>query len=102
MSNRITKSAKGKECQIRIPHVCSHNPETVVWAHANGLAAGKGIGMKSPDALGSYACQKCHDLYDMRTPISGTGLTHDQVKLYFYEGHMRSLKILIKEGLIKI
>lgn len=102
MSSKITKSAKGKECQVRIPGVCSGDSSTVVWAHANGLASGKGIGMKSNDILGAYACQNCHDLYDMRTPISHTGLTNDKVKLYFLEGHLRSLQILINEGLVKL
>ena len=53
--SKITESARGQQCQVNIPGVCSGNPETVVWAHANGLQFGKGIGMKSPDALGSYA-----------------------------------------------
>lgn len=97
--SKITESARGQECQVRIPGVCNGNPETVVWAHANGLLAGKGIGMKSKDILGAYACSNCHDYYDRR--ISGPGVNYDQIKLDFYEGHMRSLAILIEKGLVR-
>ena len=57
--SKITESARGQQCQVNIPGVCSGNPETVVWAHANGLQFGNGIGMKSPDALGSIRLFRC-------------------------------------------
>lgn len=97
--SKITESAKGMDCQVRIIGVCNGNSETVIWAHANGLLAGKGIGMKSKDILGAYACQSCHDYYDRR--VSGSGIDHDKVKLDFYEGHLRSLAILVEKGLVK-
>ena len=97
--SKITESARGQQCQVNIPGVCSGNPETVVWAHANGLQFGKGIGMKSPDALGSYACQPCHDAYDRRIITN-----HDRqfIEYCFMEGHMKSLRILIDKGLVKV
>ena len=97
--SRITESARDQECQVRIPGVCSGDSSTVVWAHAIGTASGKGIGMKSPDALGSYACQPCHDAYDRRIRTN-----HDRqfIEHCFMEGHMKSLKILIDKGLVKI
>ena len=98
MSNKITKSAKDKECQIRIPGVCNRNPETVVWCHANGLASGKGIGMKSFDLGGAYGCQACHDAYDRRIK---TDFPYEQIQVCFFEGHLRSLQILINDGLVK-
>lgn len=98
--SRITKSAKGEECQIRIPGVCLGTSETVVWCHANGSAAGKGIGMKSNDLLGAYGCQRCHGVYDRRTRLAAN-YTSDQIKLMFWEGHARSLLILIQKGLVK-
>ena len=97
--SKITDSAKGQECQVRIPGVCSGDSSTVVWAHAIGTASGKGIGMKSPDALGSYACQPCHDAYDRRIRTN-----HDRqfIEHCFMEGHMKSLRILIEKGLVKV
>ena len=98
--SRITDSAKGQECQVRIPGVCSGDNSTVVWAHAIGLASGRGLGIKAPDLLGAYACHKCHDAYDRR--IKPYGVLYHNVKECFYEGHLRSLKILIDEGIIKL
>lgn len=95
----ITQSARGEQCQIRIPGVCNHNPETVVFCHANGSAAGKGIGMKSPDILGAYGCSACHAVVDRLVPLP-KHLTRDDVKLMFYEGHARTVLRLIEKGLI--
>jgi hypothetical protein len=94
----ITESARGEECQIRMPG-CSFNREQTVWAHANGSAAGKGIGMKSPDLLGAYACFNCHRVVDgqMKPPL---GWTRDDVRLAFWEGHARSILKLMEKNLI--
>jgi hypothetical protein len=98
--SKITESARNEDCQIRIPGVCNFDPATTVWCHGNGSAAGKGIGMKSHDILGSYGCSNCHAVVDHIVPLP-PGLTRIEVKLFFYEGHFRSLVILIKKGLVK-
>lgn len=99
--SKVTQSARGEQCQIRIPHVCrAPVTETVVWCHANGSAAGKGIGMKSHDFLGAYGCQGCHDVYDRRVNLP-PGMCREDVELAFWEGHARSLVMLVKKGLVK-
>lgn len=98
--SKITESARNEDCQIRIPGACNFNPETTVWCHANGSAAGKGMWMKAHDILGAYGCNSCHDVYDRRSPVP-YGLTYLEVKLFFLEGLMRSLVILIRKGLVK-
>jgi hypothetical protein len=95
----ITESAKGEQCQVRIPSVCTGNSETVVWAHAIGLASGRGIGKKANDLAGAYACQKCHDCYDRR--IRPYDVPYQRIKECFFDGHLRSLDILIEKGLVK-
>ena len=98
----ITSSARGERCQIRLPHVCKDpQTDTVVWCHANGSAAGKGIGMKSADLLGAYGCQACHDIYDRRVLTMPSGMCREDVELSFWEGHARSLVILTKKGLVR-
>lgn len=97
--SKITQSARGEGCSVRIPGVCLRTSETVIWAHANGSAAGKGIGMKSSDILGAYACQACHDVYDRRAPLP-IGHFREAVEVYFWEGHARSLLLLMKKGLV--
>lgn len=84
---------------VRIPGHCLFHPETVIWAHSNALAAGKGVGLKSIDILGSYACHVCHDIYDRRRPTPA-GMTREEIELAFHEGHCRSVIRLFEKGLI--
>jgi hypothetical protein len=103
--SKIRESANGMECQMRLPGICNHNRETVVWMHANGSAAGKGIGMKSHDLLGAYGCSNCHDVYDRRRGPSnfpGCTATWPEVEIAFHEAHQRSLVLLIERGIIVI
>lgn len=97
--SKITESARGEECKVRLPDVCNFNSETTIWAHANGLSAGKGKGLKSPDALGTYACSACHDVIDGRVPRP-SGMTREDVLLAFCEGHQRSFIKLLEKGLV--
>lgn len=65
--SKLTKLARGRECQVRLP-CCNHNPETTVLAHFR-LAGICGIGMKPHDILGAWACSACHDEIDRRTRL---------------------------------
>ena len=98
--SKVTKSARGRDCQIRLPSVCNFNPETTVLCHANGLSAGKGIGLKSHDLFSAYGCSSCHDVYDRRK--KHPYLSYAEVEVCFMEGHWRTLQILIDEGVIKL
>ena len=93
--SKIRKSARGQDCQVRIVGICNFNPETVVLAHVGG----GGMGIKSGDNEAAYCCSACHDAIDGRV-ISG--FTPDELKLWHYEGVMRTQSILIKAGLIII
>ena len=97
----ITESARGEICELRLPGACSFSREQTVWAHANGISIGKGIGMKSPDILGAYACWRCHNVYDRREKPP-FGMTYDDVELAFWHGHARSLVKLFEKGVVKI
>lgn len=50
---------------VRAPF-CNFNPETTVLAHYR-MAGVSGMGMKSPDLCGAWACSACHDYVDGRT-----------------------------------
>ena len=93
---KLRKEAKGRGCMVRIPEVCNHNSETVVLAHYR-LAGVSGIGMKSPDILGAWACSACHDAIDRR---AHTDLDRDYVRLLHLEGIARTLAQLNREGLL--
>ena len=92
--SKLRKSAKGRECQVRMGGICNGNPETVVLCHLNG----GGMGTKHPDLFAAFACSSCHDEADGRTMICD----RDWVKKCFYEGIFRTQAIWIKEGLISV
>ena len=97
--SKIRESAEGVPFQIRMIDICNHDPRTTVWCHANGSAAGKGSGMKSHDLLGAYGCSACHDVYDRR---KNTDTPRVEVENAFWEGHARSLVLLIERGIIVV
>ena len=82
---------------VRLPGICNFNSETVVLAHIR-LAGVSGMGMKSPDLIGAWACSACHDELDGRTHKSG--LSHDELRLAHFEGMARTIAQLEKEGLV--
>lgn len=94
---KITKSAQGQDCQVRIPGVCNHNPETTVLAHLNG----GGMGMKAPDWQGAYCCSACHSWLD-------GGWTNDDCATRrirdnaHYEAVFRTQALLIEQGLLEV
>ena len=64
VSPRIRKSARGRNCSLRLP-CCNYRPETTVLAHIRMLG-NAGIGMKPDDWFAVYACSSCHDAIDRR------------------------------------
>lgn len=91
--SKLRKSARGRECQIRIPGVCNGNPETTVLCHLNGA----GMGMKHPDLFGAFGCSSCHDEVDRRTTTYDyVSVRHDHL-----EAVIKTQAIWLKEGLIK-
>lgn len=94
---KITRSARGEQCQVRIPNVCNGNPETTVLAHLNG----GGIGYKAKDIHGAYSCSDCHRWLDggfTQTP----NIQRSIRDLYHLEGVIRTQSIMLDKGLIKI
>lgn len=61
--SRITRSAKLRSCSVRLQG-CTNDRGSVVFAHAPSVS--KGMGFKSPDWWGAFACHFCHDILDGR------------------------------------
>jgi len=97
MASKLTKSARGQDCQIRIPGICNHNPETVVLAHLPG----GGVGGKMSDIHGAYACSDCHAVIDGAN-WQGQCWPSDTLRLWHYEGVIRTQIIMLDIGLIKL
>ena len=92
----LRKLARGRDCMVRLPGICNFNPETTVLAHyrMHGLS---GIGMKSPDIFGAWACSACHDEVDRRS----RNMSESEAALFHLEGVLRTQYALILEGAIK-
>ncbi|MFN2095142.1 DUF1364 domain-containing protein [Pantoea agglomerans] len=96
MKKNLRKAARGRECTIRIPGVCSFNPETSVLAHyrLSGLC---GTGIKPSDLTGAIGCDNCHAAVDGRLK---TEYSYEELRLMHAEGVLRTLDIWEREGLI--
>ena len=94
----LRKLARGRECAVSIPGVCTGDPETTVLAHFR-LAGISGMGMKSPDVVAAWACSACHDAVDRRAHMD---LDRDYVRLAHLEGVIRTQAELLKLGVIQI
>lgn len=97
MSDKYTKSANGRECQIRSPF-CTGHTEGVVLCHLRMMNI-SGYGLKAPSQLAAFGCQPCHDFVDGRA--DKTTYTYDERRLYLLEGMARTQAIWIKEGWLK-
>jgi hypothetical protein len=54
---------------------------------------------KAHDLLGAYGCSACHDVYD-RKRRAPAGVTREEVELAFWEGHARSVVLLLEKQII--
>jgi hypothetical protein len=89
--SKLTMSAQGENCLIRLP-CCNHNPDTVVGCHYR-MAGFSGIGFKSPDWLLAFGCSECHRWVD----------THKdpETVIAFLHAVVRTIARQIEKGLIK-
>jgi len=94
----IRKSARGEVCQVRYPGICTHDPAHTILSHYRGSAGGKGLSIKSADACSAYACTSCDAVYDGQAPREG--FSKQEADLWWMHGHMRTLVILEKKGLL--
>jgi hypothetical protein len=93
--SKLRNSAKGRDCQVRLPFICNYRNETTVLAHLGGA----GMGMKRDDIHAAFCCSDCHDVVDGR--VKSTELARFEVLIYFYQAIIRTQEIWIKEGLIR-
>lgn len=92
----IRKSAKGQDCQVRVPGVCNGDPSTTVLAHLNG----GGMGAKAGDHEAAYCCSACHSWLD--GGYAQAGHFKDMRDLWHLEGVIRTQRLLIEQGLMEV
>ena len=98
-SQKLRDSAKGQECTIQCPSVCSHDPDTTVLAHLTNES--HGMGLKADDVSACFACSSCHDWIDRRTmsPYFPDGSDREW---YMRRAMVRTWRRWIEMGLVKI
>jgi len=85
---------------VRLPGICSYDPETVVLAHYR-MAGFCGMGQKMDDLFGAFCCDRCHSVIDNRV-LTADGLSRADIKQYHLEGILRTQKIWLENGLITL
>lgn len=92
----LRRLARGKDCMLRVPGVCIHDPETTVLAHIRrgGVA---GVGQKPADLIAVWACAACHDVIDGR---GNPGMPRGELDGYVLEALCRQLNEYTREGVV--
>ena len=99
--SKLRQSARGRDCQVRIPGTCKNDTSTTVLAHLNG----GGMGRKRKDIHAAFCCGACHDVVDGRAKaldIWGEPIQPIEILLWRHEGVLRTQEIWLEEGLIDI
>ena len=94
--SKIRKSARLKDCLVRIPGVCNFNPETTIAAHIS-IAGLHGMGLKASDLLTVRCCSSCHDVIDGRVKSE---FSKAEIKGFLLDALCRTLVEYEQEGLI--
>lgn len=100
-SRKILNHAKGQPCQLALPGICGHDPETTVFSHLNGHAFGKGAGVKAHDFAGVFADYCCHTYLDVghgTNPI----ISDLELSQALLKGVIGTWLILIEDGIIHV
>lgn len=96
-SKKITDSARNAPCTLNIVGVCNHDSTTTVYAHIPDEY--KGVGYKSSDLSGCYACSSCHDVIDGRTNNKEYS---DRKEFYLFRAWRRTLFMLIEKDILYV
>lgn len=89
--SKLTQSARGETCLIRLP-CCNHNPETTVGCHFR-MSGFSGMGLKPPNWMLAFGCSACHQAVDSSKD--------PEVQLAFAQAVFRTIARQIEKGLIK-
>lgn len=90
----IETYARGQDCLIRIPGVCSGNNEQTVPCHIN-LMGYRGMAIKMPSLFIAFGCLNCHDAIDRRRYLK---LDRDYVRICALEGMIRTQAYILENA----
>ena len=89
-SKKLTDAAEGRPCVLC--GACG----TTVAAHSNALSHGRGMGLKAPDFMVAYVCQRHHDLIDGRAGL----LAENDKREMWMRAWARTVKLWFDEGIV--
>lgn len=90
---RLIAKAKDYPCAH-----CNAQNGTIVPAHCNELALGRGFAHKTPDYLVAYLCHECHDAVDGRR----YGLSLEEKRAMWNRAYVVTVSWWFRDGLVKI
>lgn len=77
-SKALRDDARGRECTLQIPGVCSHDPDQTVGCHLRLFGFG-GMSMKPDDIHMIDACGACHSKLDARGSWQEYGIDFEHI-----------------------
>ncbi|MDO6718832.1 DUF1364 family protein [Psychrosphaera sp. 1_MG-2023] len=96
VSKKLRESARGRECQIRIPGVCNYDTDTTVLAH---VGKNSGMGMKAHDIESAHGCSDCHGVLDGQIQ---SRFSNQELRLFGYEAAERTRAIFLELDLLRV
>ena len=76
--SKITASANGEDCQVRIVGVCTYDSAKTIWSHARHGSAGKGKSIKACDSTCYPACADRPGVVGCHTLLGAAGMDRDE------------------------
>ena len=84
-------------CRLLPCSHCQAEDGTVVAAHSNFYADGKGRGLKASDAAVAALCFRCHTQMD-----SGKDMSRDERREMFQAAHIKTLRTMLERGILTV
>lgn len=75
---------------------CNRRDGTIVAAHCNELALGRGFAHKTPNYLVAYLCSDCHDAVDGRRH----GLSREEKHAMWNRAYVVTMSWLWRDGVV--
>jgi len=95
-SRKLLDSANGQICQN-----CGADDGTIVCAHSNQMAHGKGKGLKAADCFVAYLCAKCHAWCDQGKGLDPSGNFTEYNKFDMWnKAHIKTLHEMFKQNIV--
>ena len=77
---------------------CNRNDGTIVAAHCNELALGRGMGFKTKDFMVAYLCHECHDHHEGRRG----NLTREERRALWHRAYCVTVSWWFRDGIVKV